>query len=137
MLQSMNRIAVVPPTVEAADQLLHAKSELDHVERTFGRAVAPNPVAVRNDQSPFVEVGRRRGAHRSMCDVDSAGNVASPVGLRRSCIDEMNLVSSSKSLIQIPRVDLVLELRLVIPYLVIHTHLLETSQRDPADYHPI
>jgi hypothetical protein len=32
------------------------------------------------------------------------GNMTSPVGLRRSRIDKMNLVSSSKSLIQMPRV---------------------------------
>src|SRR6185436_14417498 len=75
-LQSINRIAVVPPTIEAADQLLYTESKLDHIQRTFGGAVAPNPIAVRNDQSPFVEVSRRRSAHRSMWDIDGAGNMA-------------------------------------------------------------
>ena len=110
----MNRIAVVQPTIETADQLLYAKPKLDHVQRTFGRAVAPNPIAVRNDQSPFVEMSRRRSAHRSMRDIDGARNVACPVGLRRSRIDKKNLVSSSKSLIQIPGIDFVLEFRFVI-----------------------
>ena len=100
--QSINRIAVVTPTIETADQLFYAESKLDHVQRTFGRAVAPNPIAVRNDQSPFVQVRRRCSAHRSMWDIDSARNVASPVGLRRSHIDKKDFVSSLKSLVQIP-----------------------------------
>lgn len=37
-LDSVNRIAVVPPTIETADQqLLNAEPKLDHVQRTFGR----------------------------------------------------------------------------------------------------
>src|SRR5262249_26226988 len=110
-----------------ADQLLYPEPELDHVQRTFGRAVAPNPVAVRDDQCPFVQVSRRCRAHRSMWNVDGAGNVTSPVGLRRSRIDKMNLVSSSKSLVQIKGVNFVLKFRLVIPYLIIHIHLLSRS----------
>ena len=104
----------MPPAIETPDQLFYAESKSDHIQRTFGRAVAPNPIAVRNDQSPFVEVSRRRSAHRSMWDIDVAGNVTSPVGLRRSRIDKKNLFSSSKSLIQIPGIDFVLEFRLVI-----------------------
>src|SRR4029453_16611738 len=122
--QSINRIAVVTPTIETADQLFYTESKLDHVQRTFGRAVTPNPIAVRNDQSPFVQVGRRGSAHRSMWDIDGAGNVASPVRLRRSRIDKMNLVSSSKSLIQVPGVDFILEFRFIITNLIVHMHLL-------------
>jgi hypothetical protein len=126
-LESIKRIAVVPPTIETADQLLHAKAELNHIQRTFRRAITTNPVTVRDDQSPPVEVSRRRSAHCSMGDIHSAGNVASPVDLRRSCVYKNNPVSSPKSLIQVPWVDFVLKLRLVISNLVVHRYLLSRS----------
>jgi hypothetical protein len=126
-LESINRIAVVPPTIKTADQLLYVKAKLNHIQRTFRRAITTNPITVRNDQSPPVEVSRRRRAHCSMGDIHSAGNVASPVDLRRSCVYKNNPVSSPKSLIQVPRVDFVLKLRLVIPNLVVHGCLLSRS----------
>src|SRR6185436_10843312 len=55
-------------------------------------------------------------------DVDRAGNVASPVDLRRSCVDKNNPVASAKSFIQVPGVDFVLKLRLVIADLVVHRY---------------
>jgi hypothetical protein len=126
-LKSINRIAFVLPTIETADQLLYAKAELNHIQRPFRRAITTNPITVRDDQSPPVEVSRRRSAHCSMGDIHSAGNVASPVDLRRSCVYKNNPVSSPKSLIQVPWVDFVLKLRLVIPNLVVHRYLLSRS----------
>jgi len=64
----------------------------------------------------------------SMWDIDGAGNVASSEGLRRSRIDKMNLVSSSKSLIQIPGVDFILEFRFIVSSLIVHMHLLPDQQ---------
>ena len=104
----------MPPTIETADQLLYAEPELEHVQRPFCRAVTADPNAVRNDQSAFVEGGRRRRIHRSMRDIDGAGNMASPVRLRGSCIYDKNLVSSPKSLVQVPGIDFVLKLCLVV-----------------------
>ena len=80
-LRSLNQVAVMPPTIETADQLLYAEPELEHVQRPFFRAVTADPNAVRNDQSAFVEGGRRRRIHRSIRDIDGAGNMASPVRL--------------------------------------------------------
>ena len=113
-LQSIDGIAVIPPTIETADQLLYAESELEHVQRAFCRAVTTDPITVRNDQRPLIKVGRRGRAHRSMRDIDRAGNMASPVGFRGSCIDKKNLVSSPKSLVQVTRIDFVFELRFVM-----------------------
>ena len=45
-LQSIDGIAVIPPTIEAADQLLYAESELEHVQRAFCRAVTTDPITV-------------------------------------------------------------------------------------------
>jgi hypothetical protein len=63
-----------------------------------------------------------------MWDIDSARNVASSVGLRRSRIDKKDFVSSLKSLVQIPGVDLILEFRFVISNLIVHMHLLPDQQ---------
>jgi len=63
-----------------------------------------------------------------MWDIDSARNVTSSIGFRRSCIDKKDLVSSSKGLVQIPGVDFVLELRFIVPYLIVHTYLLSNQQ---------
>src|SRR6202030_4160407 len=93
-LQTLNRVAVMPPTIETADQLLYAEPELEHVQRPFCRAVTADPNTVRDDQIAFVEGGRRRHIHRSMRHIDGAWDVASPVRLRGSCIDDKNLVSS-------------------------------------------
>jgi len=41
--------------------------------------------------------------------------IAVPVGFRGSRIDKENLVSSPKSLVQVPGIDFVLELRFVVP----------------------
>ena len=115
-LQSLDGIAVIPPTIEAADQLLYAESELEHVQRALCRAVTTDPITVRDDQGPFIKVGRRRGrAHRSMWDIHRAGNMASPVGFRGSCIDKKNLVASPKSLVEVRGINFVLELRFVVP----------------------
>jgi hypothetical protein len=92
--QPVNRIAVEAPTVETAKQLFYPESKLDHVQRTFGRAIAPDPIAIRNDQNLFVQMRRRCSTHRPMWDIDSARNVTSSIGFRRSCIDKKDLVSS-------------------------------------------
>jgi len=92
-LQSLDRVAVIPPTIEPADQLLHAEPELEHVQRPFGRTVTADPDAVRHDQSALIEEHRRRRAHRSMRDIDGAWNVAFPVRLRGSCIYNKNHVA--------------------------------------------
>ena len=72
-LQSIDGIAVIPPTIEAADQLLYEESELEHVQRAFCRAVTANPITVRNDQGPFIKVGRRGRTHHSTRDINRAG----------------------------------------------------------------
>src|SRR5262245_6440876 len=110
----MYGIAVIPPTIEAADQLLDPESELEHVQRAFCRAVTTDPITVGDDQGPFIEVGRRGVAHRSMRDIHRAGNMAFPVGFRGSCIDKKNLVSTPESFVQVPGIDFVLELRFVV-----------------------
>jgi hypothetical protein len=66
-------------------------------------------------KAPFIKVGRCGRAHRSMLDIHRAGNMASPVSFRGSCIDKKNLVSSPKSLVQVPGINFVLELRFVVP----------------------
>ena len=114
-LQSLDGITVIPPTIETADQLFYAESELEHVQRAFCRAVTTDPITVGNDHSRFIEVGRRGRAHRSMRDIHSAGNMASPIGFRGLSIDKKNLVSSPKSLVQVPGINFVLELRFVVP----------------------
>jgi hypothetical protein len=64
-LESINRIAIVAPTIETADQLLDAKAKLNHIQRAFRRAVTTNPITVRDDQSPSVE---ERSSQRSLFD---------------------------------------------------------------------
>src|SRR5215470_16760653 len=81
-LQSVDGIAVIPPAIDAADQLLDAESELEHVKRAFFRAVTTDPITVRNDQGRSIQVGRRGVAHRSMRDIRRAGNMALSVGFR-------------------------------------------------------
>jgi hypothetical protein len=68
----------------------------------------------------LIKVGRRGRTHRSMRDINRAGNMASPVGFRGSCIDKKNLVSSPKSLAQVTGINFVLELRFVVPKLIVH-----------------
>src|SRR4029453_7169370 len=101
-------ITVVPPAIEAADQLLDAETGLEHVQRALCRSVATDPITVRDNQHSFIEMGRRGGGHRSMRDIDRAGNMASQVGVRGSCIDKKNPVSPPKSLLQIKGIDFVL-----------------------------
>ena len=48
-LQSIDGIAVNLPTIDAADQLLDAESELEHVDRAFCRGVTTEPITVGND----------------------------------------------------------------------------------------
>ena len=66
----------------------------------FVEPLQRTPSQYRNDQGPFIKVGRRGRAHRSMGDINRAGNMASPVGFRGSCIDKKNLVSLPKSLVK-------------------------------------
>jgi hypothetical protein len=49
------------------------------------------------------------------CGIFIAPGRASPVGFRGSCIDKKNLVSSPKSLVQVPGIDFVLDLGFVAP----------------------
>src|SRR4029077_15791768 len=79
--QSIDGIAVIPPTIEAADPLLDAESELEHVQRAFCRAVAANPTTVGNAQGRFIKTSRRGVAHRPMRDIQRAWNMTLPVGL--------------------------------------------------------
>ena len=80
--QTVNRITVKTPTIDTTNQLLHAESKLDHVQRTLGRAVASNSIAIRDDESIFIQMRRRCRTHRSVWDIDCARNVTSLVGFR-------------------------------------------------------
>src|SRR5262249_17170441 len=66
----------------------------------------------------------RGSTHCSVRDIDGTRNMAHFIGLWRPRIDKKNLVSSSQGLVQIPGVDFVLELRFIVPYLIVHTYLL-------------
>ena len=94
----MNVTTIPAPPVKAANQLLHSKAKIEHLQCALCRSVATNPIAVDHDQRVLFEVGGRLDRHRTMRDVECARNMPALKGLRGSRVDDNDSLSGHGTL---------------------------------------
>src|SRR5262245_31134566 len=116
----MSFVAVAFPPVQTTYQFLHAKAQSDHVHGPFGGRVTTYPVAVSNDEHVLVDGPGRLGRHPTVRYVDRAGNVFAVKRLRRTRVDDGDLLAAFAGNLEVPRVDLILELFLIMLQLILH-----------------
>src|SRR4029450_11506603 len=113
-------MAVALPPVEPADQLLGTEAELGHLQGALGGAVTADAVAVGDDQGGPVDGRGAFTAHLAVRDVDRAGDVLAREGLARPRVDRGDSLARLARDLEVPGVDLELELVAVVLELPVH-----------------